>query len=54
VCGDNLPQSNYYAGRKRLYCSNACKQKAKRRREKIDNEHFVSFFDEITGENTDE
>jgi len=51
MCGDVLPESQYYAGRKRVYCSNACKQKAKRRRQK---EHFVSFFDEITGKNTDE
>lgn len=54
MCGDNLPQSVYYAGRKRVYCSNACKQKAKRRREKFENEHFVSFFDGIAGENDGE
>lgn len=51
MCGDLLPQSSYYAGRRRVYCSNVCKQKAKRRREK---EHFVSFFDGIVGENGDE
>ena len=46
-----MPESTYYAGRKRVYCSNACKQKAKRRRQK---EHFVSFFDGIVGENEGE
>ena len=49
-----MPESQYYAGRKRVYCSNACKQKAKRRHDKIENEHFVSFSGGIVGENDDE
>jgi len=42
VCGELLPVSSYYAGRKRLYCSNRCKQKAKWERWKSEHTHFVS------------
>jgi len=42
VCGDALPRSDYYAGRRRLYCSNRCKQAAKWERRKVFVGHFVS------------
>jgi hypothetical protein len=49
-----LPESGYYAGRRRLYCSNRCKQKAKRVRRRAKKKHFVSLLSEISGESSHE
>jgi hypothetical protein len=42
VCGEVLQRADYYAGRRRRYCSNRCKQAAKWQRQKTFPSHFVS------------
>ena len=34
VCGEVLPEPSPLGGRRRVYCSNACRQRAKRERDK--------------------